>query len=66
MNLRHCLCALLLALTACASEPPDRPQEIADLSPVLFSDMTTTAGLDFHMRSGGHIKNYIVESKGGG
>ncbi len=68
MSPLHYFCALLLATTACTSEPapPDRAQEIADLSPVLFADMTTTAGLDFSMRSGGRIKNYIVESKGGG
>lgn len=68
MSPLHYCCALLLATTACTSEPAplDRVQEIADLSPVLFADMTTTAGIDFSMRSGGRIKNYIVESKGGG
>ena len=56
------LLLLLLALTACRSEPaaPSPAQ------PVRFADVAATSGIGFELRSGGRIKNYIVESKGGG
>ena len=68
MSPRHCFCALLLATISCTSEPNITipSHEVAAISPILFADMTATAGIDFNMRSGGRIKNYIVESKGGG
>lgn len=50
-------CALLV-LVACAPAP--------DLAPVRFTDVTAVSGLDFLMHSGSRVKNYIVESKGGG
>ena len=48
----------LLALAACAPAP--------DLTPVHFTDVTAACGLDFRMHSGGRVKNYIIEAKGGG
>ena len=59
---RHSFFALLLGLAACAPEP----EPATNLTPITFTDVATAASLDFHMRSGGRIKNYIVESKGGG
>lgn len=35
-------------------------------APTRFAEVTTAAGLHFEMRSGGQVKNYIVEAKGGG
>ena len=56
---------ILLTLAACAPEL-DTTSPAADLTPVHFTDVTATAGLDFRMQSGSRVKNYIVESKGGG
>ena len=53
-----CTYYALLALAACAPTP--------DLTPVLFTDVTAACGLDFRMHSGGQVKNYIIEAKGGG
>ena len=52
----------LLALVACAPEPevPSSLQAIDNLSPVRFADVTEAAGLNFRMRSGNQIKNYIL------
>ena len=57
MRLSACVYTLL-ALAACAPEP--------DLTPVRFTDVTAACGLDFRMHSGGRVKNYIIEAKGGG
>ncbi len=57
--MRPSTCAYaLLVLAACAPEP--------DLTPVRFTDVTVACGLDFRMHSGGRVKNYIIEAKGGG
>ena len=53
-----CAYYALLALAACAPPP--------DLTPVRFTDVTAACGLDFRMHSGSQVKNYIIESKGGG
>ena len=53
-----CTYYALLALAACAPTP--------DLTPVRFTDVTAACGLDFRMHSGSQVKNYIIESKGGG
>ena len=53
-----CAYYALLALAACTSAP--------DLTPVRFTDVTAACGLDFRMHSGGRVKNYIIEAKGGG
>ncbi len=53
-----CAYYALLALAACVPTP--------DLTPVRFTDVTTACGLDFRMYSGGRVKNYIIEAKGGG
>ena len=53
-----CAYYALLALAACAPTP--------DLTPVRFTDVTAACGLDFRMHSGSQVKNYIIESKGGG
>ncbi len=50
------LIALGVALLA-ACDAPD---------PVRFAEVGTAAGLRFELRSGGQVKNYIVEAKGGG
>ena len=50
------LIALGVALLA-ACDAPD---------PVRFAEVATAAGLHFELRSGGQVKNYIVEAKGGG
>lgn len=50
------LIALGVALLA-ACDAPD---------PVRFAEVATVAGLHFELRSGGQVKNYIVEAKGGG
>ena len=57
MTLLAALCVALLA--ACDAPAPDP-------SPVRFTDVTAECGLNFLMHSGSRVKNYIVESKGGG
>ena len=64
MTRSACVCCVLVALAACAPEPPVANRPAPD--PVRFADVTATAGVGFQMRSGGRVKNYIVESKGGG
>ena len=54
MNLLAALCIALLA--ACDAPPP----------PARFTEVAAASGLDFELRSGGQVKNYILESKGGG
>ncbi len=53
-----CAYCALLALAACVPTP--------DLTSVRFTDVTAAHGLDFRMYSGSRVKNYILESKGGG
>ena len=61
------ICGALLLLFACApADPPAPVPPTTPLDPVRFTDATAIAGIDFQMRSGGQVKNYIVESKGGG
>ena len=57
MTLLAALCVALLA--ACDAPAPDP-------SPVRFTDVTAECGLNFLMHSGSRVKNYIIESKGGG
>ena len=54
------LIALWAALLAACDAPPPTP------APPRFAEVTAAAGLHFEMRSGGQVKNYIVEAKGGG
>ncbi len=56
------LAALGVALLAACEAPTPEP----DLTPVRFTDVTATCGLDFRMYSGSQVKNYIIEAKGGG
>lgn len=51
------LIALCVALLAACDAPP---------APAHFAEVAAASGLDFEMRSGGQVKNYILESKGGG
>ena len=61
------ICGALLLLFACTpADPPAPVPPTTPLDPVRFTDATAIAGIDFQMRSGGQVKNYIVESKGGG
>ena len=72
--MRFLSCTLLLfsvLLISCQSEDAaelERPAEsvAAPVPAVHFVDVTAVAGLDFRHRSGSHIKNHIVEAKGGG
>ena len=54
------LIVLWAALLAACDSPAPPP------APTRFVEVTTAAGLHFEMRSGGQVKNYIVEAKGGG
>ena len=54
------LAALCVALLAACDAPPPTP------APAHFTEVAAASGLDFEMRSGGQVKNYILESKGGG
>ena len=54
------LIALWAALLAACDAPAPAPV------PTRFAEVTKAAGLHFEMRSGGQVKNYIVEAKGGG
>ena len=54
------LAALCVALLAACDAPTPTP------APAHFSEVAAASGLHFEMRSGGQVKNYILESKGGG
>ena len=54
------LAALCVALLAACDAPAPTP------APAHFSEVAAASGLHFEMRSGGQVKNYILESKGGG
>ncbi|MDE2705484.1 MAG: VCBS repeat-containing protein, partial [Gemmatimonadota bacterium] len=51
---------LCVALLAACDAPAPTPASAH------FSEMAAASGLHFEMRSGGQVKNYILESKGGG
>ncbi len=52
--------ALCVALLVACDAPPPTP------TPTHFAEVAAAAGLDFEMKSGGQVKNYIIEAKGGG
>ena len=54
--------ALRRAFSSLQRAPRPRPTP----APAHFSEVAAASGLHFEMRSGGQVKNYILESKGGG
>ena len=54
------LAVLCVALLAACDAPAPTPM------PAHFTEVAVVSGLHFEMRSGGQVKNYIIEAKGGG
>ena len=60
------LAAAVFALPILHGDAAQRRDDAGDPGPLRFEDVTTDAGVDFHLRSGAPAKRYLIEVMTGG